>query len=183
MLVEISGLPRCGKTRTIEKILKQTNHFKHVREAFDKVPFLDPTSFKYNEWYANYCIEISNKLYKSNDSYFLERGILDRIAFSQALFNSGYISGEENNKLQDLLKPHSNKRDLTILFNTSVDESMKFIKRPKNHFSQKKEFVTFLNKAYFELKSDYENILLVPTFNNDLDKRTDYIIQELIEKI
>lgn len=65
-----------------------------------------------------------------------DRGIIDRLAVSDALHRFGYLSKGEHQSLVELLTPHVHKRDITIIFNTSVEESMKYIKRPKNHFSQ-----------------------------------------------
>ncbi|MBN1274745.1 hypothetical protein JXA12_00425 [Candidatus Woesearchaeota archaeon] len=171
MIVEIAGLPRVGKTSVIRRLQEERPSLKVYLEVFSSIPFPDPTSFDYNRAYVDVCVGRAEEAWADSARiHVFDRGIIDRLAVSDALHRYGYLSGEEYRGLAGLLAPHAEKRDVTVVFNTSVAESLERIKRPKRHFSQDGEFLEALFSSYASLAGRYDRLVYIPA-SSSLEER------------
>jgi len=179
-IIEFSGMPRCGKTTVLNLLEHYSDDFVFYGEKFDLVPFKDESSYEYNLWYANYCID-RLKQFKDNKIYLLDRSILDRIAFGWALTSFGKFTVKQNEKYQAVLEPYVCKQDLTFVRNISPELSLKNAIGYKKMITRDLVFLKHLNSAYANLERKYKNVYYIPE-NLDTENCLKYVIKILDTK-
>jgi hypothetical protein len=180
-IIEFSGMPRCGKTTILDLLMHHSDGFIFYGEEFNLVPFDDESSYKYNLWYANYCVDRLKKFKNENIIYLLDRSILDRIAFGWAMVSFGKFTVEQNEKYQAILEPYVGKQDLTFVKNISPEQSLKNAVGYKKMITRDLEFLKHLNKAYGDLGKKYKNVYYIPEKLN-IEGCLNYVIKILKEK-
>lgn len=154
MLVEISGIPRSGKT-TLVAAAFPSGWIIHS-EAFEKIPFSREEHDKHNLWYAEYVADVVNKSLNSDERHLIERGPFDRIAFSRALFEHNLVTQETVELHENLLMPLITQIDAILVCDISVEESLAR-DTPSTSITGDKIFLTILRNKYLELAKKLTN--------------------------
>ena len=165
MIVEVAGTPRSGKSAFIANLSIQLPQANVIFENFEQVPYKKPESFKFNYWYADYVVNLYEKL-DTKSLNIVERGVNDRIAMGRALYKSRCFTEKQLNDYLDLLNPYINASDFLVIFNVAAEISLKNIVSKKIHFTRSKSFLNILKKELFIINSSHKNSYMLEDPNN-----------------
>jgi len=156
MIIELVGLPRAGKTSCLNKLMNSYSNLKSIKEDFSNNPYNRYLEIhKSNYWI---CEKILNDIKKITDSNItiMDRGVIDRIAWTNATFEFKLITNSEKEKELNLLKEDISKINLAILFDISEEVSLNRAKpKSSNYLTRHKDFLKILRKNYLDLKTKY----------------------------
>lgn len=161
-IIEFAGMPRSGKTTIVKALCQRLNNANLYPERFDLVPYKKEDGFEYNFWYAKYCIKRLNKIVSHKGTHLFDRGIIDRIAFGNALASYGKFTKTQLEKYLVLLEPYIDYEDLVFIINISPEVSLINAKSGKKNITRDLEFLKYLHSSYSNLRTIYKNLFYLP---------------------
>lgn len=183
MIIEFAGMPRSGKTTIISLLSQKLNNSISHFERFDLIPFKINDSYNYNFWYAQYYVKELLKATNKKGLHLFDRGIIDRIAFGNALAKYHRWNKKQHQDYFSILKPYVNYHEIVFIRNIKPEDSLKRVKKIKNkvNITHDLNFLKVLHQSYQDLEGQYKKLIYLPI--NLRPKELTPIALDTLEKI
>ncbi len=162
-VIEFIGIARSGKTTVAKFMEKTVPGVTYYPERHDLIPKdLKKDNYKYNLWYAKYCVQALEEVFRKPGIHLFERGVIDHIVMGRAHFKMGWFTRDQFDEYISLLKPSAERVDKVFVFKIPVEESVKRAKNMGKDVTKAIPYISTLYKEYDDVKNWVADCIYLP---------------------